>query len=272
MTQFPTLDGFGPTRRTLQLYARALSALARAHAPAHPNWWHIGLKVTPNGLAGDNIPCGGGGILAGLMNFHRHEIILTASDGRQWAIPMDAGLSGSAMGERVLSAAAEAGIRGEVERTRFASDEPGIYEPEAVRRFFTAVVRADRAFKRHAAQLGKDCGPIRLWPHGFDLAMEWFGRRTERYNEGDKTVEIPAQLNLGFYPGEDDETSYFYSNPWPFDGQKLLTHTLPGAAVWHTEGWQGTMLPYTAVTNEGQILDYAMAVYRIAAPLLDRQE
>ena len=38
---FPTLDGFGPTRRTLQLYSRALSGLARVHGVAHPNWWHI---------------------------------------------------------------------------------------------------------------------------------------------------------------------------------------------------------------------------------------
>lgn len=268
MTHFPTLDGFGPTRRTLQLYARALSALARAHAPAHPNWWHISLKVTPAGLVGDNIPCGGGGILAGQMDFHRHEISLTSSDGREWAIPMDAGLSGSAMGERVLSAAAEAGIRGDIDRARFAGDEPGVYDPAVVGRFFTAVVRTDRAFKRHAARLGKDCGPVRLWPHGFDLAMEWFGRRTERYNEGGKTVELPAQINLGFYPGEDDETSYFYSNPWPFDGELLLRQSLPGEASWHTEGWQGTMLPYSAVTDEDQILDYAMAVYRVAAPLL----
>lgn len=271
MTQFPSLDGFGPTRRTLQLYARALSSLARAYAPAHPNWWHISLKVTPAGLVTDNIPCAGGGILAGEMNFHRHEIVLSSSDGRVWTLPMDAGLSGSAMGERVLMAAAEAGLVGDVDRARFTSEEPGVYDKVVVGRFFVALVRADRTFKRHAARLGKECGPVRLWPHGFDLSMEWFGTRVERYNEGGKTVELPAQLNLGFYPGEDDETSYFYSNPWPFDNDKLLGQPLPADVKWHTDGWLGTMLPYKDARDEGQILDYAMAVYRIAAPLLSEQ-
>lgn len=269
MTQFPTLNGFGPTRRTLQLYARALSALARAHAPAHPQWWHISLKVTPTGLVTDNIPCGGGGLLAGRMDFHRARLILESSDGRVWDIPMDSGLSGSEMGERVLAAAGEAGVVGSVDRARFASDEPGIYDPDAVRRFFTALVLSDRAFKRHGARLGKDTGPVRLWPHGFDLSMEWFGTRVERYNEGGKTVELPAQLNLGFYPGEDDNTSYFYSNSWPFDADRLLGIALPEGAAWHTEGWQGTILPYTTARDEDHVLAYAGAVYDIAAPLLN---
>jgi hypothetical protein len=268
LTQFPSLDGFGPTRRTLQLYARALSALARACAPAHPNWWHISLKVTPTGLVTDNIPLPGGAILAGRLDFHRTQIVLEDSDGRSWAIPMDAGLSGSEMGERVIAIAAEAGFGGEVDRRRFAGDEPGVYDPDAVDAFFAALVRADRVFKRHGARLGDDAGPVRLWPHGFDLAMEWFGTRVERYNEGDKTVELPAQLNLGFYPGESDDDSYFYSNPWPFDGDQLLGRALPGGASWHTEGWQGAMLPYTAVRDEDQVLDLAAAVFDIASPLL----
>src|SRR5690606_23224619 len=111
--------------------------------------------VTPAGLVTDNIPCGGGGILAGRMDFHRACIILDSSDGRSWSIPMDGGLSGSAMGERVLAAAAEAGLSGAVSRDRFAGDEPGVYDPEVVSRFFIALVRADRAFKRHGARLGE---------------------------------------------------------------------------------------------------------------------
>ena len=204
------------------------------------------------------------------MDFHRDCISLTGSDGRSWSIPMDAGLSSSGMGERVLAAAAEAGITGEVDRSRFAGDELGIYDPDAVRRFFTAIVRAQRVFTRHRARLGIDAGPIQLWPHGFDLAMEWFGTRVESYQENGKTLELPAQLNLGFYPGDDDAGSYFYSNPWPFDSDKLLDRELPAGAVWHTEGWQGVMLPYTAVDDEDQILSFAGAVFDIVSPLLTR--
>jgi hypothetical protein len=268
LSQFPTLDGFGPTRRTLQLYTRALSALARACAPAHPNWWHISLKVTPTGLVTDNIPLPDGGILAGRLDFHRWQIILEDSDGRSWAIALGEGLSGRDMGERIIAVAADAGFNGEVDRGRFADGEPGVYDGDAVGSFFTALIGADRVFKRHGARLGDDAGPVRLWPHGFDLAMEWFGTRVERYNEGGKTIELPAQLNLGFYPGENDSASYFYSNPWPFDGGKLLGRALPAGANWHTEGWQGAMLPYAVVRDEDQVLDFAAAVFDIASPLL----
>lgn len=268
MTQFPSLNGFGPTRRTLQLYARALSALARAHAPAHPLWWHIGLRVTPNGLITDNMPQPDGGIVTGRMDFQRAQLILESSDGHDWAWPMDAGLSGSAMGERLLAAAAEAGLTKQVGRDRFASDEPGVYDAGVVGRFFVALVRADRVLQRHSTRLGRKSGPVNFWPHGFDLSVEWYGTRVVRSTEDGEVKEQPAQLNLGFYPGEDDDSSYFYSNPWPFDADKLLGRGLPDGAVWHTDGWEGTMLPYTAVHDEAQVLDYAAAVYDIASPLL----
>ena len=75
-----------------------------------------------------------------------------------------------------------------------------------------------------------------------------------------------------FYPGEDDASSYFYSNPWPFDSDKLLNQALPEEASWHTKGWQGAMLPYAALRDdprgEERVLAFAAAVYDIAAPLL----
>ena len=269
---FPTLDGFGPTRQTLQLYGRALSGLARVHGVAHPNWWHISLRVMPSGLVSDNIPLPGGGILAGRLDLLSRQLVLWTSGGREWMLPLDAGLSGTEMGQRLIAAAAEAGLHGDYDRARFASDEPGVYDADAAGRFFAALVKADRVLKKHRASLTGNTGPVQLWPHGFDLAMEWYGTRVERTEEGGEAKELPAQLNLGFYPSEDDASSYFYSNPWPFDGDKLLGHALPAGASWHTEGWQGAMLPYTALRDDSQaeerVLEFAAAVYDVAAPLL----
>jgi hypothetical protein len=269
---FPTLDGFGPTRRTLQLYSRALSAIARVHGVAHPNWWHISLRVTPSGLLGDNVPLPDGGILAGRLDLVSRQLVLWTSGGRERALPLDAKLSGTAMGERVIAAAAEAGLHGEYDRARFADDAPGVFDADAVARFFAALMTADRVLKRQRARLTGNSGPVQLWPHGFDLAMEWYGTRVERFEENGQTKEMPAQLNLGFYPGEDDASSYFYSNPWPFDGDKLLDRPLPPGASWHTEGWQGAMLPYATLRDdpraEERLLAFAGAVYDLAAPLL----
>lgn len=268
MTPFPSLHDFGSTRATLQCYSQAISALARTYAPAHPHWWHISLRVTPSGLTGANVPLPNGGMLSGRLDFHKHAVILECSDGRVWNQSMSEGLSGREMGERVIAAAMEAGLDGNIDRGRFTGDDPGVYDPEVVSRFFHSLVTAYRVFTRHRARLGIDAGPIQLWPHGFDLATEWFGTRVERYNEGGRTVELPAQLNLGFYPGDDDESSYFYSSPWPFDGPELLGQSLPDGAIWHTEGWQGAMLSYKAVRDEEHLLRFATTVFEIASPLL----
>jgi hypothetical protein len=272
MNSFPTLEGFGPTRQTLQLYARAISAIARVHALPHPNWWHISLKVTPSGLVSDNIPVPNGGILAYRMDFQMDQIIAWTSSGWHRAYPMDRGTSATAMGNWLIDAASEVGLHGEYQTERFESDDEGIYDHDAVRRFFTALVSADRVLKKHRARLSGETGPVQFWPHGFDLAMEWFGSRMESFEENGENKQSPAQINFGFYPGSDDATSYFYSNPWPFEPEILIDKALPAGASWHTDGWQGSILPYMKIMGsknaEQRLLEYAQAVHDIASPML----
>jgi hypothetical protein len=229
----------------------------------------VGLKVTPTALVTPNIELPDGGILAGRMDFQRRELALDASDGRAWAWPMDAGLSGSAMGDQVVAAAVEAGLDDSVDRSKYAGEEHGVYDVTTVSSFLTALIRAQRVFGRRGAELGLHAGPVHLWPHGFDLSMEWFGSRVVQSEEDGQGDPQPAQLNLGFYPGEDDAGSYFYSSPWPFDAGQLLGQALPAGATWHTDGWQGAKLAYTAVRDEHQLHDFAVAVFKIASPLLN---
>jgi hypothetical protein len=272
MNPFPSLKNFGPTRHTLQLYARAISAIARVHAEPQQNWGHVSLKVIPNGLLSDNLPTPSGGILAFRMDFHSHQIVAWESSGWHKSFSMSGGLSGTEMGARLIQAAGEMGLEGEYQRERFESDTPGVYDIDVAWRFFTVLASADRILKKHRARLTGNTGPVQLWPHGFDLAMEWFGTRMETYSENGETKKMPAQLNFGFYPGEDDASSYFYSNPWPFETERLLEKPLPANASWHTEGWQGSILPYTEVTGqakaEDRLLEYAKAVFDLASPTL----
>jgi hypothetical protein len=99
--------------------------------------------------------------------------------------------------------------------------------------------------------------------------MEWFGTRTVTYEEHGQLQESPSQLNLGFYPGQ---PIYFYSNPFPFAGEQLLDKELPAGARWHTEGWQGTMLPYSELLDddnaETRLRHFARRVYELALPTL----
>ncbi len=273
MTHFPTLDDFGPTRQTLHTYVKAVGAVLREHAVPHEKWWHVALRVTPEGLVSDNVPLPAGGVMALRIDMQTHTIQLLSSDGDVTSFDMIAGLSGTEMGEALIEAVAALGLHAEYQRERFADDTPATYDREAAGRFFTALVNADRAFKNHRATLAGDVSPVNFWPHGFDLSMEWYGNRMVEYAENGNVSQLPAQLNLGFYAGESDDAAYFYSNPWPFEAERLTNHALPGAASWHTNGWQGTYLPYGAVAasdvSDETLLAFARAVHEIAAPTLE---
>jgi hypothetical protein len=272
---FPSLQDFEPTRQTLQLYSRIITAIPRAHGEFHPRWWHVSLKVQPDGLITDEVALPSGGALCLKMDLVQHEIVLTVGGERVRSFSMMEGQSSSALAKDLLASVERLGLDGEYERERFESYEPREYNPKLVGSFLTALVNADRIFGQHRASLDGEPGIVQLWPHGFDLAFEWYGSRVEVYEEQGEEVEYPSQLNLGFFPGGPDIAPYFYSNPWPFEGDLLLGKALPNGASWHTEGWQGTILPYAELEGEpdaeARFLAYARRVFDVCAPTLTRK-
>jgi len=270
---FPPLTDWEPTRWTLQLYSRVVGAVPRAHAEFHPKWWHISLKVMPDGLTTGPMPLPDSVNEFWLtMNLRRHTIALVSTSGVQREFDMTAGLSATEMGDLILGAVADLGLTGEYAREKFEDDEPGRYDPAAAERYLGALVEVDRVFKAHRATLDGDPGPVQLWPHGFDLAFEWFGTRTVEHEEHGEMQVLPSQLNLGFYPGDAGNAGYFYSNPWPFESEQLLSHPLPDGARWFTDGWQGSILPYAELVDDpngpARLAEYARQVYVIAKPTL----
>lgn len=269
---FPSLDGFGPTRATLHLYSQALGAVARAHGIAHPKWWHISLKLRADGLTTDPLPLPGGGILTLRLDLLRHTAVLETSVGDSQTWDLTAGLTGTQFGDAVTTAVGAFGLDGPYAREKFVDDAPRIYDTAVVGRYFRALVNAGALFTQHRAGLDGVTSPVQVWPHGFDLAFDWFGTRVETFEEHGTQQRFTAQLNLGFYPGANDAESYFYSNPWPFEAGRLLDQPLPAGARWHTQGWQGTILPYGELADDPdaaqRLLAYATAVYRIASPTL----
>ncbi len=271
---FPSLAGFEPTRETLQLYSRVMSAVPRSHGEFHPMWWHVSLTVLPDGLITDKVALPDGGELCLKMDLVEHKILLLVDGQVADAFSLLDGRSSTALADDVLGAVGRLGLQGEVDRSRFENDDPREYDPAQASRFLTALVSADRIFKAHRATLSGEAGPVQLWPHGFDLAFEWFGTRVQEHEEQGEVQQIPAQLNLGFYPGSPGVTAYFYSNPWPFEGDALLGEALPEGASWHTEGWQGAILPYEALVGdrgaEERLLAFAARVFEVSAPTLSQ--
>ena len=270
-TFFAPLDEqWEPTRATLHAYAKGVGAIARAHAVPHPKWWHISLKVRPNGLVTDNLPVPSGGSVALRMDLVGDSVVIESSDGTASSVPMTDGLTGTEFADALIAAVANCGLEGDYLREKFVDETPREYDPQVATALMGVFVNANTVLERRRATLGDSVGPVQAWPHGFDLAFEWYGTRMEQYEEGGEVQAHPAQLNFGLYPAG---RAYFYSNPWPFEGEALLGVELPHGAEWQTEGWKGSVLYYDQVAAdpaaETKVLEYAAAVMSAALPTLE---
>jgi hypothetical protein len=270
---FRPLSGWEGTRDTLHWYARAICVIPRALAIPHPKWWHISLKVQPDGLITDGFPLPGGGICALKIDLHDHTTRLITSRGEAQRFSMRRGLSARQFGAEIIAAVEDLGLRAEYACDRFADDTPRQYDPAHASNYFDTLVNIDHFFKLHRSSLTGEVGPVQLWSHHFDLSFEWFGTRLVENKVGEANQQIPAQLNLGFSPGDGSHPEpYFYSNPWPFEKSALIDQPLPHGARWFTGAWEGSLFPYAELVGDRQagqrLLAYARAVFAASAPTL----
>lgn len=270
MSRFePMPDDFEPTRATLHQYANAVGVIPRAHAAPHEKWWHVSLGITGRGLETATMKLPAGDSLALRLDLHSHEVVIAVGGEDRTRIDMTSGLTGTEMGNSVIAAVAELGLGGEYARDKFESDELRHYSPTTAAAFDRILNEVHAVCSQHRDRIGQPVSPIRLWPHGFDMAFEWFGTRVEEYEEHGEVQRYPAQCNFGFYPGG---RAYLYANPWPFEADALLGVELPGGATWHTAGWQGSILYYDQLVGDdnaaSRVLDYFGAVFDAAAPTL----
>jgi hypothetical protein len=84
----------------------------------------------------------------------------------------------------------------------------------------------------------REAGPVRLWPHHFDIAtLAGLG--------GGKTI------GAGFVAGDAEIAEpYWYVTPWPYPKETSSLPLLTNGR-WHTDGWVGAVLP------NGDFLDEA---------------
>lgn len=270
MTTLPPLPAdFGPTRATLHAYALAMGAIPRAHAERHDKWWHAGLTVVRVGLQTAPVPLPNGRSALLTMDLTEHEVRVDAGDGAVTGHSMLGGSTATQLADALIADATALGLGDDYERDKFENDEVPIYDPEVATAFLETLTAVHALMEDHRRSLTGDVGPIHLWPHGFDVSFEWFGSRVETYEENGQVTEYPAQLNFGWDPNGD---GYFYSNPWPFEGEELLSKELPAPASWHTEGWEGSMLPYVDVAGRADgaevVRAYARRVFELALPTL----
>jgi hypothetical protein len=269
----PPFTAFPPeweaTRSTLHAYARAVGVIPRALATPHHRFWHLGLTVDDRGATTAPMALPNGDPLAVRVDLVRHRIVVTAGDIDVAALAMDGGASATAIGERLTAVVADLDASASYERSRYEDDAPRPYDRDAAAALHHTLLAVAGVLEQRRAEMEGDVGPLHLWPHGFDLAFEWYGTRVVSHTEGGEARREPAQLNVGFSPRE---PAYFYSNPWPFETERLQGAPLPHGARWHVGDWEGSILEYQGLVDDpaagAKLLEYLRAVYQAARPTL----
>lgn len=242
--------GWEPTRATLQRYAHAVTALPRAGAPADPRWRQVAMGVVPNGLVSAATPLGDGTELVSLIDLVNHQIVISAGETRK-VFDLTEGPSPQAVGDAIATIATEHGATFTVDASRYDDDSVQEYDATDAGAFLDVATSVAEAFAQiNKGLTGEISGP-HLWPHGFDIATEWYSDKKFDY-DGTPTS---GQIAIGWYPAGD---AYFYANPWPFE-EDWTSSDLPGAATWNTDGWQGAKL-VVADIPEGSGADSVIAL------------
>lgn len=232
---FPVLGDWRGTRETLHAYCKVLSAIRAAFTAEQPRHAHLGLRLYTSGLTTTPItnPSDPATSFALSLDLRNHYVLLSTSVGEVQQIRMSEGLSATQLGDELIARMEELGISGKVGKG-YQNDYQREYALVEAERFFAALNRAAQVFEQFRAQLGVESNPVQLWPRQFDLAFAAF--------DGGR------QVTTGFAPG-DGSGEYFYVSAEPFD-RAQTARALPQGARWHTDGWNGAMLPYVEVAGK----------------------
>lgn len=254
--QLPTLSliDWNPTRDSLHQYARIIGKIRGRYMPKSKHWWHITLSVSARGLTTTPFPIAGQN-LEFTLDLTAHQLVINSSNGWSTTIPL-AGQSAAGLCRLITAMLTAAGIELESDLlAAFNGEEILPYDIEAIVRFRRAINWVDAAFRTFKGGLREESGPVQVFPHHMDVSMNWFsGRLVPNVDPADEE-NADEHMNFGFVTGDASiSDAYFYVTAYPTP-DNWADLALPEGAYWHTEGWTGAILPYTAAVASEQPLE-----------------
>ncbi len=265
--EFPALvlEDWRATRDALHDYARVLGYFRRELMPPQKHWWHITLSVSARGLT--TTPMRGGSAAVELiLDLVQHRVEIVFSDGRAQSIPLR-GQSAEDLGHTIDATLRDDGAQ--ISAKSSFSDANHDYDRAAASRYWAALVAVDLTFKTFKERLREETGPVHIFPHHFDMSLNWFsGRRVPDVDPAD-AENADEQMNFGFVTGDGSiEDAYFYATAYP-SPDDLTDGKLPEHAYWHTEGFTGAVLPYAAIADvrdgHARLLEFLSAAQHAGA-------
>ncbi|MGI9259054.1 MAG: DUF5996 family protein [Gammaproteobacteria bacterium] len=265
-----TLDNWRTTRDALHEFSRVLGAVRRELTPPREHWWHITLHTSASGLTTTPI-LAGSRYIEFVLNPAAAMVEVVTSHGERVGIGID-GMSQHSLALAVESALDDFGIKSTVSSSDEWSDEVRAYDLCSASRFWQALVSVDSCLREFKGTLRERTSPVQLFPHHFDLSMNWFsGRLVPGINPAD-AERAEEQMNFGFVTGDATiADAYLYATAYP-SPDAFSGSTLPRGAYWQTEGFTGAILPYEKLVGDGdgsgRLLDFLHTARALGAGLM----
>ena len=277
--------GWQDTRDTLHLYTQVIGKVRLANEPIANHWWNSTLYLSARGLTTSVIPHRSGPAFQVEFDFVDHRLDVTTVDGGRRSLPLEPRpvaefyaavmqmLDDLDVGTAIWPVPVEI-----PEAIPFPDDRVhASYDPDAVRRFWLALIEIERVFKVFRSRFVGKASPVHYFWGAIDLAYTRFSGRTAPPHPGGAPNCGPHVMweayshevsSCGYWPGPPGEEGVFYAYAYPDPpGCRDAAMTVTGAR-WDDDLGE-FVLPYelvrTAPNPDAVLLEFLQSTYAAAA-------
>jgi hypothetical protein len=273
------------TRDTLQLYTQVVGKVRMANEPTSNHWWNVPLYVTARGLTTSLVPHPVGPAFSIDFDLVAHTLEIVTVDGDRRSLPLEPRPVADFHVE-VMGMLDELGVSTDIwpvpveipGAIPFLDDRKhDSYDPDAVHRFWLALVEMTRVFKVFNTRFVGKNSPVHLFWGALDLATTRFSGRTAPPHPGGAPNCGPHVMweayshevsSCGYYPGPPGEEGVFYAYAYPEPPGYRDTPVGPEGARWDDDLAE-FVLPYELVRTspdpDATLLEFLQRTYEAAA-------
>ena len=195
-----TLEKWRSTRDALHEFSRVLGAVRRELTPPREHWWHVTLHVSASGLTTTPI-LAGSRYLELVLNPAAAMVDIVTSQGERVGISID-GMSQQSLALALGSALERFGVQSTIAGMDGWTDTVRAYDLKSASRYWQALIAVDACLREFKGSLRERTSPVQLFPHHFDLSMNWFSGRLVPGIDPADSESSEEQMNFGFVTGD----------------------------------------------------------------------
>jgi hypothetical protein len=277
--------GWQATRDTLHLYTQVVGKVRLANAPTANHWWNVPLYVTARGLTTSLVPHPTGPAFQIDFDFLDHRLDVITVTGRRRSLDLVA-RTVAEFHELTMAMLTDLGIGTDIwtmpveipDAIAFPDDhEHASYDPDAVQRFWLALVEIERVLGEFRGRFIGKSSPVHLFWGSLDLAYTRFSGRTAPPHPGGVPNCGPHVMweayshevsSCGYWPGPPGEEGVFYAYAYPEPPGYRDTALVPEGTHWDDDLGE-FVLPYELVRRatdpDALLLEFLQRTYDAAA-------